>query len=130
LEGAYQPKAQTTRVQNKKDALTRRTHIAPHVRKQAANLQNCVDTHMDLRHRAVGCASKTNIAILKSYQSKLLRIITNAPRYVANQILHTDLRIQYMQAIRDEYNKKHRSTLEHHPNPVVKPLLLHNHPTR
>jgi hypothetical protein len=77
-----------------------------------------------------GCASKTNIAILQRYQSKLLRIITNAPRYVANQTLHTDLRIQYVQALRDEYIKKHRSTLEHHPNPVVKVLLLHNHPTR
>jgi hypothetical protein len=36
-----------------------------------------------------GCASKSNIAIKQRYQSKILRTITNAPRYVTNQTLHT-----------------------------------------
>jgi len=77
-----------------------------------------------------GCASKTNVAIIQHYQSKLLCIITNAPWYVTNQTLHSDLRIQYVQAVRDEYTRKHRSTLVHHPNHVVKPLLLYIHQTR
>ena len=31
-----------------------------------------------------GCASKTNVTIIQCYQSKILRIITNAPWYVSN----------------------------------------------
>ena len=49
-----------------------------------------------------GCASKTNVAIIQRYQSKILRIITNAPWYVSNQTLHSDLRIQSAQSVRDE----------------------------
>jgi hypothetical protein len=70
-----------------------------------------------------GCASKTNVAIIQSYQSKVLRIITHAPWYVSNQTLHTDLRMTYVITFLDVYARKHRETLEHHPNPVVKPLL-------
>jgi len=77
-----------------------------------------------------GCASKTNVSIIKRYQSKLLRIIRNAPWYVTNQTLHSDLRIQYVQSVREAYTRKHRSTLEHHPNPVVRPLLLSTNQTR
>jgi len=32
-----------------------------------------------------GCASKSNIAVIQRHQSKLLRSITNAPRYVSNR---------------------------------------------
>ena len=38
-----------------------------------------------------GCSSKSNTAVIQRYQSKLLRFITNAPRYVSNQNLHSDL---------------------------------------
>ena len=40
-----------------------------------------------------GCATKSNIAVIQRYQSKLLRSITSAPWYVSNQTLHSDLRI-------------------------------------
>jgi len=40
-----------------------------------------------------GCASKSNIGVIQRYQSKLLRSITNTPRYVSNQTLHSDLHI-------------------------------------
>ena len=38
-----------------------------------------------------GCASECNMAVIRRYQSELLRSITNAPRYVSNQTLHSDL---------------------------------------
>jgi len=38
-----------------------------------------------------GCASKSNIAVIQRYQSKPVRSLTNAPRYVSNQTLHSDL---------------------------------------
>ena len=40
-----------------------------------------------------GCASKSNTAIMQRAQSKILRTITNAPWYVTNHTLHTDLNI-------------------------------------
>jgi hypothetical protein len=38
-----------------------------------------------------GRASKSNITIMQRAQSKILITITNAPRYVTNHTLHTDL---------------------------------------
>jgi hypothetical protein len=77
-----------------------------------------------------GCASKTNVEIIQRYQWKLLRIIINAPRYVTNQKVHSDLRIHTVKSVRNDYTRKHGSTLEHQPNPAVKPLLLYSHQTR
>jgi hypothetical protein len=42
-----------------------------------------------------GCATKSNIAVIQRYQTKLLGTITNAPRYVSNQTLHSDLHIPH-----------------------------------
>jgi hypothetical protein len=44
-----------------------------------------------------GCASKSNVSIIQRSQSKILRSIVNAPWYVSNATLHTDLGIQYVQ---------------------------------
>jgi hypothetical protein len=52
-----------------------------------------------------GCASKSNIAIIQRYQSKILRTITNAPCYVTNP------------------NTSHWST-----NPVLSHCLPGSHP--
>ena len=41
-----------------------------------------------------GCASPSNITKIQRYQSKLLRLITNAPCFVTNQTLHQDLCIE------------------------------------
>ena len=41
-----------------------------------------------------GRASPSNIAKIQRYQSKLLRLITNAPWFVTNQTLHQDLCIE------------------------------------
>jgi hypothetical protein len=75
-----------------------------------------------------GCASKSNISIIQRYQSKLLRIITNAPWYVTNPTLHSDLHIPYVHTVLQEYIHKRRSALESHPNPLVEPSI-HTTPT-
>jgi hypothetical protein len=69
------------------------------------------------------CASKSNRAIIQRYQSKLLRTMTNAPRYVSNHTLHTDLRIAYVRTVFQGMIAKHRSTLTSHPNPLLQSLL-------
>ena len=74
-----------------------------------------------------GCASKSNKAIMQRAQSKILRTITNAPWYVTNHTLHTDLNIPYVSDVINERINKHLSKLKSHPNPLVETL---KQPTR
>ena len=73
-----------------------------------------------------GCVSKSNIAIMQRYQSKLLRNITNAPWYVTNHTLPSDLQIPYVRTVIHDRINKHRITLASHPIPLMEPML---HPT-
>ncbi|PNF19327.1 hypothetical protein B7P43_G07306 [Cryptotermes secundus] len=70
-----------------------------------------------------GCASKSNIAIIQRAQSKILRTIMNAPRYVSNRTLHTDLKTPYVTEVIRENSTKYFSKLENHSNPLLQPLL-------
>ena len=45
-----------------------------------------------------GTASNSNIEILQQFQNKVLRSIANAPWYVPNTLLHTDLQIPTVKA--------------------------------
>jgi hypothetical protein len=65
-----------------------------------------------------GCASKSNIAVIHRYQSKLLGSITNAPRYVSHQSLHSDLHIPHVHTVFRERRATHRAALDSHPNPL------------
>jgi hypothetical protein len=70
-----------------------------------------------------GCATKSNIAIIQRYQSKLLRTMANAPWYVSNHTQHTDLRIPYVRTVFQERIAIHRTVLTTHSIPTMKPLL-------
>jgi hypothetical protein len=76
-----------------------------------------------------GCASSSNIEILQRYQSQMLRLITQAPRYVTNQTLHRDLGIAPVREIFKGKGEAHRNTLLAHPNPLMEPLTIPS-PTR
>lgn len=69
-----------------------------------------------------GCAKKTNLNKLQTFQSKLLRQVTGAPWYVSNAILHNDLRIKYVHQLAKENYEKFRQKLTGHPNPLVTSL--------
>ena len=69
------------------------------------------------------CASKSNIVNMQRSQSKILRAITNAPRYVKNHKLLIDFNIPYVSDVIHERIKKHHIKLEAHPNPLSEPLL-------
>jgi len=45
------------------------------------------------------CVSKSNIAIMQRSQSEILRAIANAPYYITNHTLHTDVNIPYVSDI-------------------------------
>ena len=67
------------------------------------------------------------LAIMERYQSKLLRTITNAPWYVTNHTLHTDLHNPYVRTVINDRINKYRSTLASHPNPLMEPMLQPTH---
>jgi hypothetical protein len=71
-----------------------------------------------------GTALNSNIEALERFQSKVLRIITDAPWYVPNTMLRQDLQVlSVKQEVRnDSFNYRHR--LGNHPNRLAKTLLL------
>lgn len=74
-----------------------------------------------------GCASKSHIAIMQRCQSKILRAIADAPWYVSNHTLHSDLKIPYVRTVIADRIKKHYKKLEIHPNTAIEPLLQPTH---
>ena len=72
-----------------------------------------------------GCASKSNIVIMHRSQSKILRAIANAPWYIRNHTLHTDVNISYVSDVIHERINKHHNKLESHPSPLLEPRLQH-----
>jgi hypothetical protein len=79
---------------------------------------------MELQFRLLwGCVSKSNLAIIQRYQSKILRNITNAPWYVSNHTLHSDLRIPHVRTVFQDRIATHLLTLASHSNPFIEPLL-------
>jgi hypothetical protein len=71
-----------------------------------------------------GCASKSNISIIQRSQSKILRMIVDAPWYVSIATLHGDLDISYVQDDIHQKCNKHHTRLETHEKPLLKKLLL------
>jgi hypothetical protein len=74
-----------------------------------------------------GCASKSSITIMQRRQSKILRMITNAPWYVTNQTLHEDLNVPYITEIIQERSIKHYEKIKIHSNTTLWPLLEQQH---
>jgi len=70
-----------------------------------------------------GCGSKSNMAVIQRYQSRLLRFITSALWYVSNQILHSDLHITDAHTVFRERTATHRTAMDSHPNPLMEPLV-------
>jgi hypothetical protein len=66
-----------------------------------------------------GCSKPSNTKILQAFQSKTLRLITNAPRYVNNQTLRTDLRIPYINEVIITPARKSRDRNSNHHNPLA-----------
>jgi hypothetical protein len=59
-----------------------------------------------------GCASKSHIAKMQRSQSKILRTVTNAPRYVTNQTLHDDLKVPFIKDVLQGKSINHTTNWE------------------
>jgi hypothetical protein len=55
-------------------------------------------------------------------RSKIIRTIANAPWFVSNHTLHTDLNNPYVNEVINERINKHLNKLESHPNPLVEAI--------
>lgn len=74
-----------------------------------------------------GCAKASHTRILQRCQSKILRTITNAPWYVTNETLHTDLRIPYVASEIQRLARTYTYNLPGHGNQLIEQLS--NQPT-
>ena len=77
-----------------------------------------------------GTASNSNIEILQRFQNKVLRSIVNAPRYVPNTVLHTDLQIPTVKAEITTFRTKYPEKFITHPNELIPALLENEEPRR
>ena len=69
-----------------------------------------------------GSAAVTNIAILQRFQNKILRTITNAPWYLTNNQLHSDLDILSVEEEIKRYSSNYIDRLKCHLNPLARDL--------
>ncbi|YCJ93244.1 MAG: RNA-directed DNA polymerase [Candidatus Karelsulcia muelleri] len=69
-----------------------------------------------------GCSKPSNTKILQTFQSKTLRIMTNAPWYVTNQMLHEDLKIPYVKDVIQSHAMRYKSRIAGHENPLLEEL--------
>lgn len=76
-----------------------------------------------------GTASASNMQKLQQFQSKSLRIITDAPWFVSNETLHNDLHIPYVLQEAKCASAKYLSRLELHPNSLAVTLLDNSNAT-
>ena len=75
-----------------------------------------------------GSAKASNIVRIQRFQSKVLRSILDAPWYVSNLTIHTDLNIPFITDLIKSRFQKFHSKLSFHPNPLVQSLSSPNHP--
>lgn len=73
-----------------------------------------------------GTASKSNLEILQRFQSKMLRIIVNAPWYVPNTIIQRDLNVQSVVEVIKTASEKYRDRISVHPNCLASRLMTDN----
>jgi len=77
-----------------------------------------------------GSSSESNIEILQRFQSKVLRIVTNAPWYVTNEVIHQDLGMCTVREEIHNFSEKYHAKLNIHPNIFAKKLLSKREQTK
>jgi len=77
-----------------------------------------------------GSTKPSNSHRIQSIQSKVLRCIVNAPYYVTNLTLHTDLKIPFVLDLARSRYHSFNAKLPSHPNPLASSLASQNIPVR
>jgi hypothetical protein len=71
-----------------------------------------------------GTASNYNIEILERFQSKALRMIVDAPRYVPNTVTQRDLQIPTVKEEIRRYSSQYSASPSAHPNDLIVNLIV------
>ncbi|CAG4946647.1 unnamed protein product [Parnassius apollo] len=77
-----------------------------------------------------GTGSHSNIEILQRFQNKALRMITNAPWYVPNELLHHDLCLPIVKQEIIRHTRTYKERIERHPNTLARPLMANHNKAR
>jgi len=77
-----------------------------------------------------GTASQSNIDLIQRLQNRILRMATDAPWYVPNQVLHTDLLIPTVREEISRLSSNYKAKIEVHPNKLSTFLLETQGPGR
>ena len=109
LERTHQQKKKTNRPKNKRDQLVDRkekSHLS--IQNKSLMYKAAIKPTWSYGTELWSCPSKSNTVIMQRSQYKIIRAITNAPRYVTNHTLHTDFNIPYASdVIHERINKHH-----------------------
>jgi hypothetical protein len=70
-----------------------------------------------------GMVSTSNMEILERFQSKVLRMIVDAPWYVSNTVIRTDLKTRTVKEDIRHYSSQCSARLSVHPNDLVVNLM-------
>ena len=70
-----------------------------------------------------GSASNCNVELLEIFQSKMLRIMTDAPWFVSKAVIIRDLKVLSVRQEVRNYSVTYRERLNGHPNSLAKSLL-------
>jgi hypothetical protein len=68
--------------------------------------------------------------MLQRYQNKVLRTIVNAPWYISNRILHTDIKLPTVREEITKFSVKYRDKITTHTNELASTLLAEEVPRR
>ena len=69
-----------------------------------------------------GNAKKSNVNKIQTFQNITLRKITNAPPYISNITLHSDLKLKTVHEEAIIFYKRFHSKLHSHSNPLISEL--------
>ena len=73
-----------------------------------------------------GSAIPSNIAIIQRFQSKTLRLIANAPLYISNNRIHSDLNILHVNTEVCNASAKYVNRLGSQQNPLAREIVSTN----
>ena len=73
-----------------------------------------------------GAASNSNLEILERFQSKVLRIITDAPWFIPNTVIKHDLQVPTIKQEARKYSVNYRKRFDVHPNSRLSEKFFHH----
>ncbi|GFV43650.1 RNA-directed DNA polymerase from mobile element jockey [Trichonephila clavipes] len=75
-----------------------------------------------------GAAATTHMKKIHVIQNKILRVMTNAPWYVRNDVIHNDLHMERITNYITKLSRNVFKSIESHDNPIIKAQTLFTYP--